>query len=115
MLNSLVLPDRTIEHHALARIFCRTAQRILTDPDRLDRDQDALGIEAVQNIGKALALLADPVGVGAKEPVDKDGIRIDRLAAHFRNSMHVDLRPIEIGREYRDSICLPDAFLLSAG
>src|SRR5260370_21689801 len=109
MLNSLVLPDRTIEHHALARIFCRTAQRILTDPDRLDRDQDALGIEAVQNIGKALALLADPVGAGDKEPVDKDGIRIDRLAAHFRNSMPVALRPIELGREDPDCSSPPVA------
>src|SRR5438552_18041806 len=112
MLDSLILSDWTIEDDAFAGVFCCAAQRILTDPDRLDRDQDALGIEAVQNIGKALALLADPVGVRDKEPVDEDGIGIDRLAAHFRNSMHLDLRPLEVGVENRDAVGGPRTILV---
>ena len=47
---SLILSDRTIEYHAFARIFGGAAQRVLADSDRFDRDQDALGIEAVQNV-----------------------------------------------------------------
>ena len=66
MLYALILSDWTIEHHALARIFCRAAERILADSNRLHRDQDALGIEAVQNIRKALTLLADPILVRNK-------------------------------------------------
>ena len=50
MLDALVLSNRTIEHHAFARIFHRAAKGVLADSNRFDRDQDALGIEAVQNI-----------------------------------------------------------------
>jgi len=76
------LSDRPVEHHALPCIFCRPAQRVLADPDRFDRNQNALGIEAVQDIGKTLALLADPVGLRNEQTVDEDGIE------------STDLRPI---------------------
>ena len=62
MLDALILSDRPIEHHAVAGIFRRTAKRILADSDRFRPKQDTLGIEAMQDIGEALALLADPVG-----------------------------------------------------
>jgi hypothetical protein len=50
MLYSLILPDRAIEYHAVARIFCGAAECVLADSNRFGRNQDALGIEAVQNI-----------------------------------------------------------------
>src|SRR4051812_5339265 len=79
MLDTLVLPDRPVEHDALARVLCRPAQRILTNPNRFDCNQDALGIEAVQDVGKALALLADPVGLRDEQAVDSNAIFIDGL------------------------------------
>jgi hypothetical protein len=82
MLDALVLADRPVEHHALARIFCRPAQCVLADPDCFDRNQDTLRIEAVQDIGKALAFLADAVGVRNEEPIDEMALE------------STDLRPI---------------------
>ena len=115
MLDALVLADRPVEHDALARVFCRPAQRILANPDRFDRNQDALGIEAVQDVGKALALLADPVGLRNEQAVDEDGIGIDRLAAHLRNAMNIDLGPVEVGVEDRDAVGRPRAILVFGG
>src|SRR5258708_5104504 len=109
MLYALILSDRTIEHHAFARIFCRAAQRVLADSNRFDRDQDALRIESVQDVGEGFAFLADAIGVWNKEPVYEDRIGIHRLAAHLGNSMNIDLRPIEVGVENRDSISRPRA------
>src|SRR5258707_11633087 len=104
MLDTLVLSDRPIENHAFPRIFCRPAERVLANSNGFDRDQDALGIEAVQDIRKPLALLADPIGIRNEKTINEDGIGIDRLAAHFRNSMDINLRSIEIGIEDRDAV-----------
>src|SRR5258708_29298277 len=115
MLDALVLADRPVEYHALPCIFCCPAQRVLTDPDRFDRNQDALGIEAMQDVGKALALLADPVGFRNEQAVDEDGIGIDRLAAHLGNAMNIDLRPIEVSVEDRDAVGRPRTILIFGG
>src|SRR3981081_435714 len=115
MLDALVLSDRPVEHDALPCIFCRPAQRVLANPDRFDRNQDALGIEAVQDVGKTLALLADPVGLRNEQAVDEDGIGIDRLAAHFRNAVNIGLGPVEVGVEDRDAVGRPRAILVFGG
>ena len=44
MLDALVLADRPIENDALAGIFRRPPQRVLTDADRFDPDQNTLGL-----------------------------------------------------------------------
>ena len=61
MLDALILSDRAIEHDALTRISGRAAKRILSDTHRFGADQDTLRVEAVQDIGETLALLAYPV------------------------------------------------------
>src|ERR1700733_13231576 len=104
MLNALILSDRTIEYHTFPGVFCRAAERILADPDCFDRNQDAFGIETMQNVGKALALLADPIRIRNEKAIDENRIGVDRLAAHLRDSMDIDLRSIEIGVKDRDAI-----------
>src|ERR1700734_1652177 len=99
MLDALVLADRPVEHDALFRVARRAAQRVLPDADRLDGDQDALRIEAVEDVGEPLALLADPIFFGDEQAVNEDGVGIDRLAPHLRDALHVDLRAVEIGVE----------------
>ena len=64
MLDALVLADRPVEDDALPRIARGAAERVLTDADRLDRNQDAFRIETVKDVGKALPLLADAVLFG---------------------------------------------------
>jgi hypothetical protein len=68
MLDTLILADRTIEHHALLGVGGRAAQRIAADADRLGADQDAFRVEAVEDVAEALPLLADPILVGMKSP-----------------------------------------------
>ena len=59
MLDALVLADRAAEHRPLARIGGGASQSVLPDADRLRRDQDALGVEAVQDGCETATLLAD--------------------------------------------------------
>ena len=61
MLDRLVLADRPAEHDALLGVARGAGQRRAADADRLGRDQDALGVHAVQDVLEALALLADAV------------------------------------------------------
>src|SRR5271154_2095508 len=96
MRNPLVLANRPVEHDALARIFCCPAQRILTDTNRLHRDQHAFGIEAVKNVTETLAFIADTMRVRNEKSVDEQGVGIDGLASHLRDSAHLDLGAIEV-------------------
>src|SRR3546814_2377682 len=70
MLDALVLTDWPVEHDALLGILGRTPQRVAADADRLGAEQDALGVEAVEDIGEPLAFLADPVLFGNEQPTD---------------------------------------------
>jgi 3-oxoacyl-[acyl-carrier protein] reductase len=79
MLDRLVLPNRSVEHDAFARVSGRALERQHAKPNRLDRDQDALGIHAVQNIFEAPALLADAVAERNFETLDEQLIRIEAL------------------------------------
>src|ERR1700733_3061476 len=104
MLDSLVLADRPIENDALAGVFRRAPQRILTDSDRLDTDQNTLGIEAVEDVAESLALFADPVRFRNEQPVDEDGVGIDRFAAHLRYAADLDLGTIQVGVKNSDTV-----------
>ena len=70
-------------------------------------DQDALGVEAVQDVAEALAFFADAVLIGDEQAVDEDRVRVDRLAAHLRDAVHVDLAAVEVGVEDRDAVGRP--------
>ena len=61
------------------------------------RDNDALRIEAMQQVVEALALLPDAVRVGNEEVLDEDAVRIDRGSAHLGDPTHLDLAAIELG------------------
>ncbi|KRQ96847.1 hypothetical protein CQ10_29975 [Bradyrhizobium valentinum] len=94
MLDALILADRAIEHYALPGVARRAAQGVLSDPDGFDRDQDPLGIEAMQDVGKALSLLTDPVRIRNEEAIDEDGVGIHRLASHLGNAVVVPFTTI---------------------
>src|SRR5205814_3413956 len=66
MLDTLILSNGTVEHNAFARVLRRAAERVLSDSNRFDRDQNSFGVEAMQDVRKALAFLADAVGFGNK-------------------------------------------------
>ena len=64
MLDRLVLADGAAEHLALLGVVDGAAEREAADADRLGGDQDALRVEAVQDVAKAGALLADQIVPG---------------------------------------------------
>src|SRR6185436_5243842 len=90
MLDRLVLPDRAPEDDPLARVHRRTPERRAADADRLRRDQDALGIHAVQDRAEAVTLGADAVLLGHLEAVDEDHVRVDGVATHLVDRTHLD-------------------------
>src|SRR3546814_3144990 len=111
MLDALVLADGTTEHLALLGILGSPAQGVLPKPDRFDRNKDPLGIEAVEYIFEAPALLADQILVGHKQVVDEDGIRVDRIAAKFGDATDLDLGAVKISVEDRHAMGRLGAFI----
>src|SRR3546814_17070203 len=81
VLDALVLADRPVEDDAFPGILGRAAQRIAAAPDRLGADAHAFGDAAVEDIGAALAFLADPVLFGNEQAVDNNLVPIPRIAA----------------------------------
>jgi hypothetical protein len=92
------------EDDALLRILHGAVEGVLADRDGLGADQDALRIQAVQKIIKALAFLADAVLLGHAQPVDEDLVRIDRVPAHLVDQPHLDLAAVEIGKKQRKPV-----------
>ena len=58
-LHALVLADRPAEHDALVRVARRALDEPAAVADALGGDQDPLGVQAVEDVAEALALLAD--------------------------------------------------------
>lgn len=81
MLDPPALAARATEDAALADVVGGPAQRVVSDADRLDRDQDRFSIWAVENLVEARALTPDQVGVQNEQIADEDRVRIDRVAA----------------------------------
>ena len=104
MLDALVLTDRPIEHDALARVARRARERVLPDPDRFESDQRALRVQAVQQIAKTLAFLADAILERHRQAVDEDLVRVDRLAPHLVDHPHVAVRTVQVGVEQRQPV-----------
>ena len=115
MLNRLVLADRAAEHDALLGILGCLGECGLADADGLGGDQDALGIEAVQEIAEALAFLADAVFQRNLEPVDEHLVGVDRLAAHLLDLGDFDFRAVEVGVEQRQPVGGVPALVLGRG
>ena len=101
MLDRLVLADRPVEHHALLRVLGGARHGAAPQPDELRRDQDALGIHAVQDVLEALALLADAIGLGHRQRVEEHLVRVDRVPAHLLDLAHLDVLAVEVGIEQR--------------
>ena len=67
--HTLIRADGVAEHDALGRVRHGSAQRRPADPESLGGDEDALGIEPVEQVVEAAALVADAVGLGHEQVV----------------------------------------------
>src|SRR5258708_11784649 len=115
MLDRLVLADRPAEHDALLGILRGLGEGAAPDADRLGGDQDALGVEPMQQVVEALAFLADAVLERHLQAVDEDLVGVDRLAPHLIDLAHLDLGAVEVGVEQRQSVGRAPAFVLRRG
>jgi hypothetical protein len=92
VLDRLVLADRPTEDDALLRVAGGTVERGAPETDRLGGDQDALRVHAVQDVVKAFAVLADAVRNRHLQPVDKEKVRVDRVAMVDRGRADLSVR-----------------------
>src|SRR5439155_15391535 len=96
VLDALVLADRAVEDDALVSVACGALERHAAQADRLGGDQDALRVHAVQDVIEAAALFAQPVLDRDAQVVDKELVRVDRLAPHLRDLAHLDGLAVEV-------------------
>ena len=95
-LHSLVGPDRPTEHLALARILDGTLEQETTVAEALRRDEDPLGVHAVEDVAEAAALLADEGISGNHDIIEEDLRRVvvdhraDGLDGHAGEIAHVE-------------------------
>ena len=104
VLDRLVRADGAPENDPLAGIARRPPERRAADADALRPDKNALGVEAVQQIAEALALLADPVFSGNPEAVDEQFVRVDRVAAHLDDLARRHRAAVEVGIEQTQAV-----------
>ncbi len=80
-LHALVLADRAAEHLPLFRIGRHAVDEPVAVADAFRRDQDALGVEPIEDVAEALTLLADEVLGGNLEIVEEElvGLVVDHV------------------------------------
>src|ERR1700730_2551816 len=97
MLNRLVLADRPIENNSVLGVLRRTRQSYTAKSYRFGSNENALGIETVEDILEAAPFLADPIGIRDHEPVDEKLVAVDSLATHLFYFAHFYKPAIQLG------------------
>ncbi len=115
MLDRLVLADGPAEHDTLLGVLRGARKGGLADADCLRANQHALGVQPVQEVVEALALLADAILKRHLQAVDEHLVGVDRLAAHLVDLGDLDLGAVEIGVEERQPVRRLLALLLGRG
>ena len=109
MLHALVLSDRPVEHDALAGVRRGACECGAAQAHGLGGDQDALGVQPVEQDLEAAAFLADAVLGGHRQRLDEQHVRVDGLAAHLRDLADLDACAIESRVEQREPVGRPAA------
>ena len=84
------LPIGRLNTMRLLGISGGARQRDLAEPDCFGRDQDALGIHAVQDVFEAASLFTKAILQRNFEILEEQFVGIDRLAAHLLDLVHRD-------------------------
>ena len=98
-LDALILADRPAEDLPFPGVLDGLFHRPFPHPDALGRDQDAFGVDPVQNVVEAAALFADEVFLGDVQVVDEQHVGIDRLAPEFVQFLDLDRLRVDVGEE----------------
>ena len=104
MGNGLVLADRAVEHDTVLGVLDGDVQGGAADADLLHRDDDALGVEPVDQVVEALADLADDLVVTDREVVDEQLVGVERRPAELLDLPDGDVVAVEVGEEDRHPV-----------
>ena len=85
------------------------------DPQSLRCDEDALRVEAVEDVAEPLALFADPTRHRDPQPVVPDLARDDGVAAELRDRGDVDRRVLQVDQQQGHALGRTVALLLRGG
>src|SRR3546814_11769407 len=96
-----ILADRPAEDDAVSGVFGGARKRDLAERDAFRRNEDAFGVEPVEQIIEPLAFLADPVLGRDRPAVAKNGSRFHRIAAELGYLGGFDIAAIERAVERR--------------
>jgi len=97
----LVLANRATKNDALIGISRRFLKSRKAEADTLDRKQDPLRIQPLQEIFETSALFPDQMLFRHFQAINEERVTLDRLTAHFRDRIGFDLAAIKIGIEER--------------
>ncbi len=91
-LHALVLPDGPAEYHTVAGVLRGLFDEPAAIADALGGDQRALGIQAVKDVAKALALLADQAAGGNLQVVEEQlvGLVVDHVGDRLHGQAVAD-------------------------
>src|SRR5690606_22222974 len=103
MLYSLVLANGPVKYMAVLRIAGSPPQCGPTEASGFGGQQHAFWIQAVQNVGKSLALFADAIGYWHFQAIDKKLVGIHRLSPKLFYFPHLYATAIEVGIEQAES------------
>jgi enoyl-CoA hydratase/carnithine racemase len=99
MSDFLIHADRPVEDDAVLVILDSVSERGAADADRLRGDEDALGVQAVEDVLEPSPFLADPILDRHRQVVDEQFVRVDRLAPHLVDLAHGDVATVELSVE----------------
>ena len=100
----LVLADGPAKDLPLPGVAHRPAQRGAADADGLRRDEDSLGVEAIEQVVKAFALLTDAIRHGNRQIVVDNLASRDRIAAELGNRRDADFGALQFGEQQGHAI-----------
>src|SRR5882724_3279597 len=107
MLNPLVLSDRTTKHHSVSRVSSGTSQGRAPEANAFAGNEDALRVQAVEQVVKSPAYFADQVFTRDWQVVERHLATRDRVAPHFWYGGYRHVSGVEVDNEKRQPIDRP--------
>src|SRR5882724_7393934 len=107
-LNTLITPDRPIEHNPLVGVFGRALDEPVTIADTFRGYERPLGIQAIEYVLEALAFLADEVLCGNLQVVEEQlvGLMIDHVGNRPQCQAFAD-GAVQVNEKHRHAVRFP--------
>ena len=111
----LILADRSSEDDTFICVRDRAPYCDPADAEGFRGHEDALGVQAVEQIAKAVAFFADAVGECHRQVVVAHFARCDGIATDLADRTNVDLGSLQIGQQQGHTVGTARTFLDRCG